>query len=239
MFTEARTSAKTYYAEGSTFVPLYFDAQGGSGLSSEQYDGLNVTFGEAYGELPIPGHGTSTQGFDGWYTAASGGTQITKNSIVPDADSITLYAHWSARKVSVYYNVMGGTHPATTVDGSTTYAWNVDCGYRYNDKTPFWDRRYKIQAVKFPTKLVILGELKNKEVLTQNKVWTFCWANEATNKILGLRVHGNRDSNYLRVAGNVESERIAEGARGLHTEYFQQRFYSNANDLAGGPIGNW
>ena len=72
-----------------------------------------------------------------------------------------------------------------------------------------------------------------------NKAWSFCWSNEATNKVLGLRVHGNRDSDYLRVAGNVESERIAEGERGLKTEYFQQRFYFNANNLVGGPIGNW
>ena len=124
---------------------------------------------------------------------------------------------------------------------TSTYAWNVDCGYHYNGTTPgYWDRRYKIHAVKFPTKLVILGELENKEVLTNlEKCWKFCWGNEATNKVLGLRVHGNRDSNYLRVAGNVESERIAEGERGLKTEYFQQRFYFNANNLVGGPIGNW
>jgi type II secretory pathway pseudopilin PulG len=163
-----------------------------------------------------------------WYLLPYLGAKQDSNTYLPKVGFCPNY------KESTYFK-----YPAYQRNLASTYAWNVDCGYRYNDKTPFWDRRYKIQAAKFPTKLVILGELKNKEVLTQNKVWTFCWANEATNKILGLRVHGNRDSNYLRVAGNVESERIAEGARGLHTEYFQQRFYSNANDLAGGPIGNW
>ena len=164
-----------------------------------------------------------------WYLLPYLGAQQDSNTYLPKVGFCPNY------KESKFFNYTVNNRNLTS-----TYAWNVDCGYHYNGTTPgYWDRRYKINTVKFPTKLVILGELNNKEVLTDlNKCWTFCWANEATNKVLGLRVHGNRDSNYLRVAGNVESERIAEGERGLKTEYFQQRFYFNANNLVGGPIGN-
>lgn len=44
--------------------------------------------------------------FDGWYTAANGGTKVT--SLTPTADT-TLYAHWTANNYTVNYNGNGGT----------------------------------------------------------------------------------------------------------------------------------
>ena len=50
--------------------------------------------GKAYGTLPTPTREDSYT-FDGWYTAKSGGTQITNATIVSTAHGTTLYAHWS------------------------------------------------------------------------------------------------------------------------------------------------
>ena len=115
---------------------------------------------------------------------------------------------------------------------TSTYAWNIDCGYQYQD-SDYWKLRHKIQEVKFPSILSIFGEL------AENKTWTFLWSNDSTNKTMGLRVHGNRESNYLRMAGNVAPEKIAEGARSLKSDYFSKTFYLNGEKFVSGPIGNW
>lgn len=67
-----------------------FDANGGSApsVSTKQ-----VTYDTAYGDLATVGNPGYT--FAGWFTAASGGTLVTAETIVATADDHTLYAHWS------------------------------------------------------------------------------------------------------------------------------------------------
>ena len=57
------------------------------------------------GSLPTPTR--SGYGFDGWYTAANGGTKITDSTKV--TANTTVYAHWKANAYTVSYNVNGGT----------------------------------------------------------------------------------------------------------------------------------
>ena len=67
-----------------------------------------VTFGSAYGTLAT----TSRTGytFAGWFTAASGGTQVTAATIVSTASNHTLYAQWTALpNHTVTFNSNGGT----------------------------------------------------------------------------------------------------------------------------------
>ena len=52
-----------------------------------------VTYGGTYGELPVPTRGGYN--FDGWFTAADGGTQITADTNVDITADITIYAHWT------------------------------------------------------------------------------------------------------------------------------------------------
>ena len=70
----------------------------------------NVTLYAQYanpsiGSLPTPTR--SGYAFDGWYTAATGGTKITDSTKV--TANTTLYAHWKANAYTVSYNVNGGT----------------------------------------------------------------------------------------------------------------------------------
>ena len=52
---------------------------------------VTVRGGHAVGELPTP---TRTgYDFDGWYTAASGGTEVTPETIAV-GDTMIFYAHW-------------------------------------------------------------------------------------------------------------------------------------------------
>ena len=71
-----------------------------------------VTFGSAYGTLAT----TSRTGytFAGWFTAASGGTQVTTATIVSTASNHTLYAQWTANTYTVTFDANGGTHRLPT-----------------------------------------------------------------------------------------------------------------------------
>ena len=94
-------------------IKVTFNANGGSGLtSSEKY----VTYGEAYGTLPTINSSSSCGGysFDGWYTASSGGTQITSASTVSATSSQTLYAHRSVNGYQAYTCPDGGTYNSRT-----------------------------------------------------------------------------------------------------------------------------
>lgn len=44
--------------------------------------------------------------FDGWYTAASGGTQVTLSTVV--SSNMTVYAHWVVATYGVHYDANGG-----------------------------------------------------------------------------------------------------------------------------------
>lgn len=87
-----------------------FNAQGGSVFPVA----IRVATGKSYGtfnnnQLPIP----SRQGFTftGWYTAASGETQVTASTIVGNGTSRTLYAHWIDVVVADYINQYGHCLP--------------------------------------------------------------------------------------------------------------------------------
>ncbi len=63
-----------------------------------------------YGKMPTPTRDPYRYGhdFDGWFTAAEGGTRITEETIVNITANQTLYAHWVLRKFKVqFYNMVG------------------------------------------------------------------------------------------------------------------------------------
>lgn len=70
--------------------------------------GKAVTAGETVGVLPAPAREGYV--FDGWYTAASGGTQVTVNTTYTKNDCTMLYAHWRELQNNIVsYNTNGGT----------------------------------------------------------------------------------------------------------------------------------
>ena len=68
---------------------VYFDGNGGTvGRASK-----TLYYGSPYGMLPTPSRfGYS---FDGWFTAADGGTQVTSDTTCALSSDQTLYAHWT------------------------------------------------------------------------------------------------------------------------------------------------
>ena len=115
----------TLDGSNSTIVDVYwkstpyvvsFNANGGSVSPTTK----NVYYGWTYGTLPVPTR--QGYGFDGWYTAATGGTQVTSSTSVPysSTGNITLYAHWTANTYTIVFNAStnGGTPDST---GTRTY----------------------------------------------------------------------------------------------------------------------
>jgi uncharacterized repeat protein (TIGR02543 family) len=99
------TANTQVYARWETSPPQYFtitlDPDGGTGTPAS----VQVLQGEAGGDLPIPtkpGHD-----FDGWYTAAVGGTPYNSTDTVTEAT--TLYAKWTKIKYTVTFDAGLGT----------------------------------------------------------------------------------------------------------------------------------
>lgn len=94
------TGTVTYYAQWSiNSYTLTYNVNGGNAVSPAS---KSVQYGSAYGTLPTPTKSSDaeyTYAFAGWYTAASGGTQVTANTTM-SAGNTTIYAHWTATRRS-------------------------------------------------------------------------------------------------------------------------------------------
>ncbi|MBQ7118591.1 MAG: InlB B-repeat-containing protein [Oscillospiraceae bacterium] len=103
------TSGELKYISANDFENYHntchvtFDANGGSvGTTS-----INVLYGNKFGTLPTPKRTGYT--FNGWYTAISGGEQVTADSIMQTQGNVTLYARWSINTYKVTFNANGGS----------------------------------------------------------------------------------------------------------------------------------
>ena len=107
------SSSHILYAHWRAAVyTVSFDA----GYGSVSKSSMTVTFGGSYGELP-----TATRtgySFVGWYTAASGGTQIGSSTTVSTSSDHVLYAHWTEKAYELHFDTNGGT---MLTSGSSRY----------------------------------------------------------------------------------------------------------------------
>ena len=92
----------------ATAAVVTFDATGGTVSPAS----VTIDFGAKYGTLPTPKRAGYT--FTGWFTAKSGGQQVTPSTKVPSEPEITLYAQWSARTYTVNFDPRSGTVKPTS-----------------------------------------------------------------------------------------------------------------------------
>lgn len=81
-----------------------FDANGGSVFPETK----QVTYGTTYGSLPDAIRAGNT--FAGWWTTASGGTQVTSATMVSAMSAQTLYAHWTPNEYTLTVDPNGGVY---------------------------------------------------------------------------------------------------------------------------------
>ena len=87
-----------------------FDAQGGTAEKKT----AGYVYDSKYETLPSA---TRTgYVFDGWYTAADGGTRVTEDDIVKTEGNFTLYAHWTPYTYMVYFNAAQGECSETSLE---------------------------------------------------------------------------------------------------------------------------
>ena len=125
----AQNGSGTSYAPGGSYtanaaVTLYaqwtantyavtFDAQGGSVTPASK----SVTYGQPYGSLAVPVR--AGYRFDGWFTVATGGTQVTAETVVTVTAAQTLYAHWTVQSIVHVKGADGALHDGiVTVKGA-------------------------------------------------------------------------------------------------------------------------
>ena len=85
------------YWTAKTDCVLTFNANGGTVRPASR----NQTFNAALGTLPVP---TRTGYiFTGWYTSASGGSEVTSSTIMK-SESMTIYAHWAETWAASHYS---------------------------------------------------------------------------------------------------------------------------------------
>ena len=90
-FTDIRGNHTVEVKTATNTIQVTYVYQGAESGNSET--GKTVIFGRPYGDLPVPKKPGYT--FDGWFTAATGGSKVTSKSTVENAEDHTLYAQWS------------------------------------------------------------------------------------------------------------------------------------------------
>lgn len=97
----------------STYV-VTFDANGGNCSVST----ATVATGNPIGTLPTPTRDGYT--FSGWFTSASGGTQVTASTIV--TSNLTVYAHWTEKpKTVTLYDASGSVWKTGSCAAGSAY----------------------------------------------------------------------------------------------------------------------
>lgn len=88
-------SDMTLYAHWSaTAVTITFNANGGTVSEASR----NVPYGRQLNRLPLPVR--SGQAFAGWFTASTGGTEVTKTTIATESREV--FAHWCSNSASLW-----------------------------------------------------------------------------------------------------------------------------------------
>ncbi len=98
------TEDTTLYAVWSKGYKITYNANGGSVSSKTK----TVYKGLTYGTLQTPKR--KGYKFLGWYTKASDGVNVTKETKVTKSKSHTLYAHWQKIKYTITYELNGGSN---------------------------------------------------------------------------------------------------------------------------------
>ncbi len=118
--TVSVTAARTFYAQfNASSYMVTWNANGGTPASS--------TTSQTYGAtLTLPTAPTRTgYTFAGWYTSASGGTQVTSSTTYNKAGTTTYYAHWTAKSNTITWNA--GSNGGT-VNGQSSVTTTVNTG---------------------------------------------------------------------------------------------------------------
>ena len=105
---------------------ITLNVNGGNALNTNV---INQNCGEAIGTLPTPVRSGYT--FEGWWTEASGGQQITSN-VSFDRNS-TIFAHWKSNEYTVKFDINGGSGRYNIAYGASDYKQMPNQTFKYGE----------------------------------------------------------------------------------------------------------
>jgi uncharacterized repeat protein (TIGR02543 family) len=97
-----------------------------------------VAYGGTYGALPAAKKQPKGYSFAGWWTAASGGAQITAAAKVAIKQNTKLYAHWKAKKIKLKFNANASNKKGVYAKKTVTYGKKCGKLPPCRDKTGRW-----------------------------------------------------------------------------------------------------
>jgi uncharacterized repeat protein (TIGR02543 family) len=115
-----RSIAETMPAEELAYTAEWSANSYRVGFSENGLGSITVTYGEAYGTLPVP----SKIGyrFNGWYaTVEDDSEKIEASNIVTLAMDHTLYTHWIAKEYALTWDLFGGTAQGAYTTGDVAF----------------------------------------------------------------------------------------------------------------------
>lgn len=150
--TPLKGTAQIKIYKGSALVHallnINFDETGGASVSNKTAYYLST-----YGTLPTT---TKTYySFNGWYTAASGGSVVSSGTTVTQTIDHTLYAHWNYAPVSPTVTYVSNTSSSLTFNISNPNPYTVSVYYEVSDSTP--DAAYVSLASGANTNVTVSG----------------------------------------------------------------------------------
>ena len=115
------TNTVTFTIRINKNFTVSYNANGGTVSPTSK----TVVYGSTYGALATP---TRTgYAFAGWYTSATGGTQVTSTTRVSQHQNHTIYAHWNVNSYTLTYNYSAnGGSSATRTSASVSFGSNAD-----------------------------------------------------------------------------------------------------------------
>lgn len=79
-----------------------------------------ATYNEPIGVLPVPTRDYHT--FGGWYTEATGGTEVTALTSFPSTNDLTIYARWTENPISDWVQASNAPADSMIINNKWTYA---------------------------------------------------------------------------------------------------------------------
>ena len=114
--TPTSNTTLTAVCTANTYT-ITFNTNGGqTSISSKK-----VTYGSTYGDLPVPTYSGYT--FLGWYTSATGGTNVINTTKVSITSNQTLYAQWGKQTnvLTIQSNSTSPIYVEVLVAGTSIY----------------------------------------------------------------------------------------------------------------------
>ena len=209
----AITAAQTLYARWTVNTyTVTFNANGGSVSTTSR----SVTYDSTYGTLPTP---TRTgYGFNGWYTAASGGSKVESGTKVTKASNHTLYAQWEAHNCELGYDNLflfyawarsssRGLHSSEgTAKLDNSSWWNADMKISSGDREHVYTKYgegsayYNIPVepdTQYTFSCTLTGNASSSEVFWVPMTSEYKYARTSGNVYTGMGV-SNGEKSYVR-----------------------------------------